>query len=67
VAFTFCQVPVVLHSGQDEKWIVRYTNGNLEEFPGNALTAEISQHIFERDNQIAQITYQTKMSPDEQE
>jgi hypothetical protein len=60
VAFTFCQVPVIIYSGAERKLLVRYTNGSQEEMPGNVLTAEISRHIFERDNQVEQIIYQTK-------
>lgn len=62
VAFTFCQVPIILYSGQAEKLLVQYTNGSLEEISSNVLTTEISRHIFERDNQIEQITYQMKVS-----
>ncbi len=62
VAFTFCQVPVVLHFGQDESLIINLTDGRVEEFPGKTLPTEISRHIFERDNYVAQITYQIKGS-----
>jgi hypothetical protein len=60
VAFTFCQVPVILYSDTEEKLLIQYTNGSLEEIPGSLLTAEISQHIFERDNRIEQILYHVK-------
>jgi len=66
VAFTFCQVPIVIYSSMEEKLLIQYTNDSLEEISGNVLTAEISQHIFERNNQIEQITYQTIVSTHEQ-
>jgi hypothetical protein len=67
LAFTFCQVPIVFHSSPDEKLIVQYTDGSLEETcGGSTLKSETSQHIFERDNHIRQITYQTKVSTNEQ-
>jgi hypothetical protein len=58
LAFTFCQVPVVLHRNREKKLIVRYTSGSVEEIPGNALNAEVSQHIFERDHHIEQVIVQ---------
>jgi hypothetical protein len=67
LVFTFCQVPVVLHPGTDEKLIVWYTNGSMEETcGGNALKSETSQHIFKRDNYVKQIIYQIKVSTNEQ-
>jgi hypothetical protein len=57
LAFTFCQVPVVIRSGPEEKLVVRYADGSVEETNGNTLTAETSQHIFERDNHIEEILW----------
>jgi hypothetical protein len=62
LAFTFCQVPVILCIDQEEKLLVRHTSGSMQEIPGDMLTAEISQHIFERDHQVEQITVQFKAS-----
>jgi hypothetical protein len=58
LAFTFCQVPVVLHRNGDKKLTIRYTDGRVSEIPGNALNAEESQHIFERDHYIEQVIVQ---------
>jgi hypothetical protein len=58
LTFTFCQVPVILHRNGEKKLVVQYTGGSVEEIPGNALSAEISRHIFERSQHIEQITVQ---------
>ena len=61
LAGTFCQVPVVVCAGESEKLIVRYADGMVETFPGHTLPAEISQHLFERDGYLQNLTFQTKM------
>jgi len=55
LAYTFCQVPVIVRSGAEEKLIVQYTDDSVEEIFGATLTAETSRHIFERDHQVKQI------------
>jgi hypothetical protein len=59
LAFTFCQVPIIIQRGAGPKLTVRYTGNSVEEtFGGNTLTAETSQHIFERDNHVEEIRFQ---------
>ena len=60
LAYTFCQVPVVVLSSQEEKIEVGFTDGSLGAVMGNALDAEISQHIFGRDGRIRQLTVYTR-------
>jgi len=60
LAYTFCQVPVVVLASQEEKIEVGFTDGSLGAVMGNALDAEISQHIFGRDGRIRQLTVYTR-------
>jgi hypothetical protein len=60
-ACTFCQVPLVIEYDKLNRLQVKFTDGDSVEFDGNVLDAEISSHIFNRDNQIQQITFYSKM------
>lgn len=56
LAFTYCQVPVVYRVANEKKIEVHFAGGRLIETTGNALDIETSQHIFNRDGQIKQLT-----------
>ena len=60
LAYIFCQVPVVVLSGQEEKIEVRFTDGRVREVTGHALDAEVSRHVFGRDGHIQQLTVHTR-------
>lgn len=55
VGFTFCHVPVVYSFASQQKILVKYSNGNNDELPGNKLSPEISTWIFSRSKEIEQI------------
>ena len=60
-AFTFCQVPFVIHTGDDEKIVIHRTNWQIEAEDGSVLDRETSNHIFKRDHQIHHITFIAKI------
>jgi len=60
LAYTFCQVPVVVLSSEEERIEVAFTNGRSEQVAGNALDAEVSRHIFSRDGHVQRLTVYTK-------
>jgi len=71
IAYTFCQVPVVLCDSPDEKLEIFHVDGQVEAISTDPdgcfrLDAETSQHIFSRDNQIEKIIIQIKVSNHEQ-
>jgi hypothetical protein len=58
LAFTFCQVPVVVSAGAEEILRIRFTDGSVQEIAGSALDLETSQAIFERAHRVETIFYQ---------
>ena len=60
LAYTFCQVPVVVLSSQEEKIELRFADGRLGEVTGNALDAQVSRHIFGRDGYVQQLAVYTR-------
>ena len=52
IAYTICQVPVVLQAS-DEPWIkVHYSDGSTQQLSGHVLDFVNSQHIFQRDGMV---------------
>ena len=56
LAFTFCQTPVIYHTGENPGIQVHFTDGNVREVPGCQLDFDSSQHIFKRDGAITKVT-----------
>jgi hypothetical protein len=56
LAFTYCQVPIVYVIGDQEAIEIRYADGVRRQTAGADLDVEASQHILQRDGQIAQVT-----------
>ena len=54
LAFTYCQVPVVLACGK-EGVAVLYTDGRREEVRGSTLPHAVSAHLFERDGAVERL------------
>jgi len=56
LAFTFCQVPVVLCLGAEPGIVVRRADGRATTIPGATLPAELSRDLFLRTGTIASLT-----------
>ena len=56
LAYTVCQVPVVHLRGDSPQIEVKRTNGQTERIAGTQLSRELSNHIFRRSHEVAQIT-----------
>lgn len=52
LAFTFCQVPVILRQSAQAWLDVHLEDGRVETLPGLALDADTSRHIFQRDGAV---------------
>jgi hypothetical protein len=55
LAYTFCQVPIVIQAADQAKILVQLADQTLT-IAGNTLDAELSQHIFKRDGIVRQLT-----------
>ena len=55
LAFTFCQTPVVYHTGENPGIQIQFVDGTVQEVSGLRLDVVNSQHIFRRDEVIAKI------------
>jgi hypothetical protein len=56
LAFTFCQVPIILQMADETRIALELDNGRTQVIIGNRLNAELSRHIFLRDGVVRQIT-----------
>jgi hypothetical protein len=56
LAFTFCQVPIILQIAEDARITLAMNDGQTRNITGNRLNAELSSHIFLRDGFVRQIT-----------
>lgn len=56
LAYTFCQVPVILQTAEDMRIELVLSDGQTHVISGNSLNVELSKHIFLRDGFIRQIT-----------
>jgi hypothetical protein len=52
LAFTCCQVPILLQQAAADRIEVHRTDGEVETLPGHALSTAYSQHIFQRDGLV---------------
>ena len=55
LAFSICQVPVIYKMADADQIEVLFTDGNTELLHTSAVSREISNKIFQRTNEIAQI------------
>ncbi|MBI5934361.1 MAG: hypothetical protein HY867_11690 [Chloroflexi bacterium] len=60
LAFTLCQIPVILNASGRNEIIVQFTNGSVQTFQNHTLDQTSSRHIFQRDGEIQslQVTFQ---------
>jgi len=60
LAFTICQVPVILNASDRDEIIVQFTDGSIRTLQGHALDQIFSRHIFQRggDIQSLQVIFQ---------
>jgi hypothetical protein len=52
VAYTICQVPVVLQASGESSIRIQFSDGSSRRIDGSVLDAENSSHIFQRDGSI---------------
>jgi hypothetical protein len=55
LAFTFCQVPFVLHASDEQRLLVHYSDGTDRALTGNELDVDLSGEIFQRTGNIARV------------
>ncbi len=55
LAFTFCQVPVIISLDQQDYITIHYHNGKKEELPGRQLPESISNQFFQRNGQVEKV------------
>ena len=63
LAYTFCQVPIVVVCSDDERVDIVYSNGRQRQIPGHCMDVETSGHLFRRDGQIGRITVYVRPHP----
>jgi hypothetical protein len=56
LAYTICQVPVVLQVSSEESIKIYFTDGSTEHVDGHSLDSANSNHIFQRDGIIHHLT-----------
>lgn len=56
LAFTICQVPVVVKLADHDQIVVQFRDGNQESVYTNKLDVKLSSHIFNRDGVVTQLT-----------
>jgi hypothetical protein len=56
VAYTFCQVPIVLKASHETQIIVNLAGTSAHVIKGNVLDADLSKHLFLRDGAVRQVT-----------
>lgn len=56
LAYTICQVPVILQKSNKNAITVQYSDGKVQQFEGYDLDAVNSQHIFKRNGVIQRLT-----------
>jgi hypothetical protein len=55
LAFTLCQVPVILRPGEPPRLLVTRSDGSTHHLAGSCLDAELSRALFDRSGEIHQI------------
>jgi hypothetical protein len=56
LAYTFCQVPIVIIRSDADRVDIAYSNGRERQVAGLRLDAETSGHVFRRDGHIERVT-----------
>ena len=56
IAYTICQVPVILRNSKKPSIDVYMNNGSVQHIDGPVLDLENSKHIFQRDNMVNLLT-----------
>ncbi len=52
IAYTICQVPVILHASNKKCIEVHLTDGSTQQIEGHVLDSVNSGHIFQRDGVV---------------
>jgi hypothetical protein len=52
IAYTICQVPVILHASKETSIKIHMTGGGTQQIHGHVLDPVNSRHIFQRDGAI---------------
>jgi hypothetical protein len=60
LAYTICQTPVVIQAAEKQQIIIHYSDGTSQIVNGASLDDLNSQHIFQRDGVIHQLTVHIK-------
>jgi hypothetical protein len=60
LGFTYCQVPVILSFGHDEKLILVLSNGETKEFSSHKIEPEYSSKIFARTGEVERVEFLAK-------
>ena len=55
LAFTYCQVPIIYHLGNNRQLTIEYTDGTKKNIEGTGLSRNITQLLFNRDHSIEKI------------
>ncbi len=55
IAFTFCQVPILVQIAGDARITLELNNDDIRVISGNCISRELSNHIFLRDGYVRQI------------
>jgi len=63
LAFTFCQVPIIVQCAGEDFIQVHKMDGKVESIQGNLLDTANSQHIFKRDGVIHHVLITTSVIP----
>jgi hypothetical protein len=58
MAYTCCQTPIILQSGEKAQITVHTRDGGVQTEAGLRLDAETTRHIFERDGQVEKLVVQ---------
>ena len=61
MAYTCCQVPIILQVGEKAEIQVDLKDGRQMKFDGNKLDKDTSQHVFERDGYVELIRVQLRL------
>lgn len=55
LAYTICQIPIIIQIGEEASIQVHKTGGNLQQISGHQLDLENSLHIFQRDGEVQRL------------
>ena len=63
LAFTLCQVPIILTLGESPRIQIQRADGTTETINGNTLSAAVSRELFHRNGSITSISVTTSLEP----